>query len=114
MKLLWIGELVKFLVESMKKGVLGNALAMLIVASLIALGGSFYVQAKHDAATTRIGENKKAISELAKTQQVTASALLVLQTTLQNIASNIKDLKEDSKTTKDRVWQIRQDQIKGI
>lgn len=112
-KLLWIGELVKFLVASMKKGVIGSAIAMAVVAGIAMFLGSYYVEAKHREATSKIEGNRDAISEMVNLQQSQVTSMAVMQGTLQNIDENLKDLKEDSRMTKNRVWQIRQDQLRS-
>lgn len=112
MKLVWIVELGKFLLESMKRGIIGNILAMLIISGMLAWAGWTVVEAKHNEAVEKIEANKKKIETVSETQQKATTTLAVMQETLQRVAENLKEMKDDLKVTRTRVWQIREDQLK--
>lgn len=109
---MWIVEFGKFLLESMKRGIIGNVIAMIVISCGLAWGGFTFANNKHNEALKKIEENKKKIESVSKIQQKTATTLVVIQSTLQNIAQNLKDVREDQKIMKSRVWQIREDQLK--
>lgn len=112
MKELWIIELGKFLLASMQKGFLGNLLAMAVVSGGLAYGGVEYVNRKHDDVTSKVQANTKKISELVEVQSQVGATLLVMQNTLKNMSDNVKQMKRVVEATDERVWKIREEQLR--
>ena len=109
--LLFLGKLLGILLQ---KGVIGNAIAMLLVSLVMGYFGYGYVEAKHQEGTARVAENKKQIEQLAKNQAQIVTTLKVMQTTLGNMNDNVAIIRDDLKTTKDRVWKIHENQKRKV
>lgn len=106
-QLQWIVGGLGFLVDLMRKGIVGNAIAMLCVGVGIAWAGKNYVDSKHYDIATQVKQNTKAVSDMEKTQLKVNSSLVVVNTNLENVAESMKDLKKSVETLDQRVYDLQ-------
>lgn len=103
----------KLLVESMKQGLTGNVVAMFIVSAIMLGFGYVAIENKHSAAMAGIKANHTEISSVKLSHVGTDATMTVMTGALKNIDTTLKEMKDDFKITKRRVWELREQQLKG-